>query len=39
VRLEAEAVLGLIALTRDGEPRWVGRNVLEFESSRNPGID
>jgi predicted nucleic acid-binding protein len=39
VRLEAEAVLGLIQLAKIGALNWVGSDVLEFESSRNPDID
>ena len=39
VRLEAEAVLGLIQLARLGELGWIGSNVLDLESSRNPDAD
>ena len=39
VRLEAEAVLGLIQLARLGELRWIGSDVLNLESSRNPDVD
>jgi hypothetical protein len=39
VRLEAEAVLGLIQLASLGELRWTGSDVLELESSRNPDVD
>jgi predicted nucleic acid-binding protein len=39
VRLEAEAVLGLIQLARLGELGWIGSDVLNLESSRNPDAD
>jgi hypothetical protein len=39
VRLEAEAVLGLIELARHGELNWVGSDILDLESSRNPDVD
>jgi hypothetical protein len=39
VRLEAEAVLGLIQLARLGELILVGSEVLDLESSRNPDAD
>jgi hypothetical protein len=39
VRLEAEAVLGLIQLARLGELGWIGSDVLDLESSRNPDTD
>ena len=39
VRLEAEAVLGLIHLARLGELGWIGSDVLDLESSRNPDAD
>lgn len=39
VRLEAEAVLGLIQLARLGELRGIGSDVLNLESSRNPDAD
>lgn len=39
VRLEAEAVLGLIQLARLGEMRWIASDALELESSRNPDAD
>jgi PIN domain len=39
VRLEAEAVLGLIQLARLGELGWIGSDVLDLESSRNPDAD
>ena len=39
VRLEAEAVLGLIQLARLSELRWIGSDVLNLESSRNPDTD
>lgn len=39
VRLEAEAVLGLIHLAILGELRWVTSDVLELESGRNPDAD
>lgn len=39
VRLEAEAVLGLLQLARLGELTWVGSSVLDLESSRNPDAD
>src|SRR6185437_3034821 len=39
VRLEAEAVLGLIELARRGELNWIGSDILDLESSRNPDAD
>lgn len=39
VRLEAEAVLGLIQLSRTGIVKWTGSDVLDLESSRNPDTD
>src|SRR5579862_9303480 len=36
VRLEAEAVLGLIQLAILGELRWIASDALELESSQNP---
>ena len=39
VRLETEAVLGLIQLALLGELRWVTNDTLEFESSRNTDVD
>jgi predicted nucleic acid-binding protein len=39
VRLEAEAVLGLIHLAILGELRWVTSDALELESSRNSDAD
>ncbi len=39
VRLEAEAVLGLIELARRGELKWIGSDILDLESSRNPDAD
>jgi hypothetical protein len=39
VRLEAEAVLGLVQLARLGELTLVGSEVLDLESSRNPDPD
>ena len=39
VRLEAEAVLGLIHLAILGELRWVTSDVLKLESGRNPDSD
>lgn len=39
VRLEAEAVLGLIELARRGELNWIGSDILDLESSRNPDVD
>ena len=39
VRLEAEAILGLIELARHGELRWIGSDILDLESSRNPDIE
>ena len=39
VRLEAEAVLGLIQLAILGELRWVASDALELESSRNSDAD
>jgi hypothetical protein len=39
VRLEAEAVLGLIELARHGELIWIGSDILDLESSRNPDVD
>src|SRR6185437_6550431 len=36
VRLEAEAVLGLIQLSRSGRVKWIGSDVLDLETSRNP---
>jgi hypothetical protein len=35
VRLEAEAVLGLIQLSRTVIVKWTGSDVLDLESSRN----
>ena len=39
VRLETEAVLGLIELARHGELKWIGSDILDLESSRNPDTD
>jgi predicted nucleic acid-binding protein len=39
VRLETEAVLGLIQLSILGELRWVTSDALELESSQNPDTD
>jgi predicted nucleic acid-binding protein len=39
VRLEAEAVLGLIQLAKLGELMLIGSEVLDLESSRNPDAD
>lgn len=39
IRVEAEAVLGLIQLARLGVLKWVTSDVLELESSRNPDAD
>jgi len=39
VRLEAEAVLGLVQLARLGELTLIGSEVLDLESSRNPDAD
>ncbi len=39
VRLEAEAVLGLVQFARLGEIAWVGSEILDFECSRNPDTD
>jgi predicted nucleic acid-binding protein len=39
VRLEAEAVLGLVQLARLGELTWIGSEVLDLECSRNPDAD
>jgi predicted nucleic acid-binding protein len=39
VRLETEAVLGLIHLAILGELRWVTSDVLKLESGRNPDSD
>jgi hypothetical protein len=39
VRLEAEAVLGLIQLSRTGIVKWTGSDVLDLESGRNPDTD
>lgn len=39
VRLEAEAVLGLIQLAKIGALNWIGSEVLDLESSRNPDSD
>jgi len=39
VRLESEAVLGLIQLSRTGTLKWTGSDVLDLESSRNPDTD
>ena len=39
VRLEAEAVLGLIELARRGELKWIGSDILDLESSRNSDAD
>jgi hypothetical protein len=36
VRLEAEAVLGPIQLSRTGIVKWTGSDVLDLESGRNP---
>lgn len=39
VRLEAEAILGLIEQARRGELSWIGSDILDLESSRNPDAD
>jgi predicted nucleic acid-binding protein len=39
VRLEAEAVLGLIQLARTDILKWIGSDVRDLESSRNPDTD
>ncbi len=39
MRLEAEAVLGLIQLSRTDIVKWTGSDVLDLESSRNPDTD
>ena len=39
VRVEAEAVLGLIELARRGELKWIGSDILDLEPSRNPDAD
>lgn len=39
VRLEAEAVLALIELARRGDLKWIGSDILDLESSRNPDAD
>jgi hypothetical protein len=39
VRLEAEAVLALIELARRGDLKWIGSDILDLESSRNPDPD
>lgn len=39
VRLEAEAVLGLVQLVRVGELALIGSEALDLESSRNPDGD
>ena len=39
VRLESEAVLGLVQLARLGELALIGSEVLDLESSRNPDAD
>lgn len=39
VRIEAEAVLALIELARHGELKWIGSDILDLESSRNPDIE
>lgn len=39
VRLEAEAVLGLVQLARLGDLNWIASDVLDLESSRNPDVD
>jgi predicted nucleic acid-binding protein len=39
VRLETEAVLGLVQLSILGELRWVTSDALELESSQNPDTD
>jgi predicted nucleic acid-binding protein len=39
VRLEAEAVLGLIQLAILGELRWIASDMLELEGRRNPDAD
>jgi hypothetical protein len=39
VRLESEAVLGLVQLTRLGELTPIGSEVLDLESSQNPDTD
>jgi hypothetical protein len=39
VRLETEAVLGLIQLSILGKLRWVTSDALELESSQNPDTD
>lgn len=39
VRLEAEAVLGLVQLAKRGELRLIGSEVLDLECSRTPDAD
>jgi len=39
VRIEAEAILGLIELARHGELKWIGSEILDLESSRNPDFE
>jgi hypothetical protein len=39
VRLEAEAVLGIIELVRRGDLNWIGSDILDLESSRNSNAD
>jgi len=39
VRLEAEAVLGLVQHVRLGELVWIGSEVLDLECSRTPDAD
>jgi hypothetical protein len=38
IRLEAEAVLLLLAEIGEGKLRWIGSNVLEYEVSRTPDL-
>lgn len=39
VRLESEAVLGIVQLARLGELTLIGSEALDLESSRNPDTD
>jgi hypothetical protein len=39
VRLEAEAVEGILRLVREGPATWVGSTALEIEINRNPDAD
>jgi hypothetical protein len=36
VRLEAEAMIGLLAAVEDGKVKMVGSAILDFETAQNP---